>query len=1185
VNAQELFLDVSSGRFLDGATAIPTTKPIIYSDEQKRIRLNTFKVKGTTLTSVTPSNDSRLKVRFGTSALKLADGTDVTTAPDNLITAIATVATAASSQAIGLSKISTYTPVTATLVAGVVTYPIVTAGFSASIDYRTPVTAIVSVGIGTITLPGFSIELAPSLSGITDVIKPSIFGRVLSFTSTLNTPDTATFAAVISGGSVTTIGITSRGGGYQDGSYGLSFVAPNPTAATFTATISGGVVVAVSIVTGGSGYGAGPFDLAFGATTGTIAAATASSLNGSINQITITDGGSDYTTAPQVTLATAPAVVAIATAVASQDKIQSITINNAGSGYAATPAVTLFMPAKRVIAVEPTNKISNVVSGSIFSWVNGLASSATVGLLFSSPDNLSTPIPSSVPSAFIYFQSGNTWKLQLISSGYGYTTAPTVIHNDALVLDNTLDYEVVRGEKQIGSGSFQDRNPSFFNSTVKGIAKKPQGGSAVLISSGGIAPDYRVAEELFGVGSIFGFNAAGDYRVAQQYVPDRFLSFRSISSNEATARGLGLGAGQVQFLPQPQQGAVFTIVNTATEYDASLKSKFAPNELFPKPTSRNIIVKTFDPQHSKYSDRQFLAVLVPQTTEKPTRYAVCRITIPPATKSYFFLQNGNAIPKKGAASSWESAWETYDGGGVLEPKISWLDYGAGYTVGMTAGGFRLVEISSLPNEYSILDSSGERTITAITSFDLGGFAQNLFSRPASVATRPGQRGVQYFVSDGGFGYFGKTVLSISQASISGGIVTASIANTPINYTDGIYSCSVASAPGLGTTAQISIAVSNGIHNAVVLNSGFGYTTAPTITAPAPNFQSGQVVALSVATQPFGYTRNINHPLSFSASSVCGGDAQATFLIDDSGNVRTQIQNQGFGYSSIPSVAAKDPDLRSLNGYVGSIQLSNSPEGYVVGREYALTIQQSPTANGTARGVLVKADSSRYDITIVCRGFGYTSAPLITAPAPDKNNGVVNNVSVTTYGKGYSSGTYQCLVTTAPAGGETAEVSFVVNDYKNASFVVNNAGYGYVVAPSISVPTPSGRILSSISITCAGSFYTPSTATFSLVDDTGDGATFKTIVSSGRVIGVQVANPGYGFSDKPIILFSSPVVTPPSDVLQNQVDFDLNITVASANAILSTATQRDILMEVYETDGTNEQVISQATVSLAKRVLE
>jgi hypothetical protein len=345
------------------------------------------------------------------------------------------------------------------------------------------------------------------------------------------------------------------------------------------------------------------------------------------------------------------------------------------------------------------------------------------------------------------------------------------------------------------------------------------------------------------------------------------------------------------------------------------------------------------------------------------------------------------------------------------------------------------------------------------------------------------------------------------------------------------------------------------------------------------------VALSVVTQPFGYTKNVNHPLSFSVSSVCGGDAQASFIIDDEGNVQTQIQNQGFGYSSVPSVVAKDPDLRSLNGYVGSIQLSNSPEGYVIGREYPLTIQQSPSANGTARANLIKVDSSRFDIAIVCRGFGYTSAPIVTAPAPDKSNGIVNNVSVTTFGRGYSPGTYQCFVTTAPAGGETADISFVVTDYKNASFVVNNSGYGYTVAPTISVPTPSGRVLSSISITCAGSFYVPSTATFSLIDDSGLGATFKTIVSSGRVIGIQVIDPGYGFSDKPIISFQSPAVTPTSNALQNQIDFDLNITTASANAILSTLTQKDILMEVYETDGTNEQVLTQATVSLAKRVLE
>lgn len=1181
MNSQELFLDVASGRFLDGATSIPSSKPSIYSDEQRRFRLNVYKVRGNSLSGVTPSNDSRFKVRIGTSALKLADGIDVPTAPDNLITAVATVVTAASSQAVGLSKISTYTPVTASLLAGVVTYPIVTAGFSATIDYKAPVTATVSVGIGTVTLPGLSIDFSPNISGITDVIKPPIFGRVLSFTTTLNTPDTATFAAVISGGSVATISLVNSGIGYLNGTYPLSFSTPNPTRATFTATISAGSVTTISIVTGGSGYGAGPFSLEFTASTGSTAFANAYSLNGVINSVIITDSGTDYSSAPNVSLATPSAVKAIATVIASQDKIQSITLVSGGSGYAATPTVTMFTPAKRVVAVEPTNKISNVVSGSIFSWANGLSNTAPVGLLFSSPDNITTPTPISVPSAFIYFQSGNTWKLQLISSGYGYTTAPTVIHNDVLIYDNTVDYGV--DIASFTSSSFFGTTSSLrsirpkqlknnksgrnleLTTNIVGISRRAPTTAGTLISFGGVAPEYRLSNELFSSNGsdMYGYNLSSNYRVTQNLFPSSFIpQLTSPIRPVATA-------------------SIFTVVNLNTRPDSSLAGLY-PNEAFVYPRSDLSVVRPLELKHELYAGRDFFAALIPETSEQPSKYAVCKITIPPANENYRIYQNGY---QKQVAGGNNEGWVEDSGGGILEPKIRWIDYGSGYTNQMMSAGLKLFEISSLPSPTNLLESFAERTITAVTSFLVGGYVDSIFSRPAAVATRPGQRGVQFFLSDGGLGYYKNTVLSVSQASISGGVITASITNQPVNYNNGTYICSVATAPGVGITAQVSFTVSGGAFNAIVLNAGFGYATAPAVTAPSPNFQSGQVVALSVVTQPFGYSLNTNHPLSFSSSSVSGGDAQASFIIDDQGNVQTQILNQGFGYSSIPSVVAKDPDLRSLNGYVGSIQLSNSPEGYVIGREYPLTIQQSPSANGTARANLIKVDSSRFDVAIVCRGFGYTSAPLITAPAPDKNNGILSNVSVTTFGKGYSPGTYQCFVTTAPAGGETADVSFIVTDYKNASFVVNNQGYGYTAAPTISVPTPSGRILSSISIACAGSFYTPSTATFSLIDDTGEGATFKTIVSSGRVIGVQVANPGYGFSDKPIILFSSPIVTPLSDALQNQVDFDLNITVASANAILSTATQKDILMEVYETDGTNEQVVAQATVSLSKRVLE
>jgi hypothetical protein len=1107
VNAQELFLDVSSGRFLDGETAIPTGKPQIFSDEQKTIRVTTLRVRSNTVTAVFPSKNSIYKMRLGTQTLKLADGTPTTTAQANLITAVGSVVTQSSSQAVGNARIVTYSPVTATLVASVTTFPIVTAGFNASISFKPSVTAQVSLGLGSITLPGVTIAQSADLSGITDLIKPPMRGKVLSFTATLNSPQAATFAAVISGGSVTTISITNQGSGYQDGSYGLSF----PTA-------------------------------------------------------------------------TAPAVAAIATVVASQDKIQSITINNAGSGYSVTPSVTLFTPAKRVIAVEPTNKISNVVSGSTFSWARGITT-ANVDLLFSSPDNLETPSNASVPSAVISWQSGNTWRLQLLSQGYGYTTAPSVIHNDVLVYNSTIEYKPVKRDITINSLISASNNQSrYCISTIAGITLLPQTTNGILISSGGIFPEYLIGDSLFAGnagGNIFGLKVLQNYRNQQQLAPARLTEFIQLSSEQLRQRGAAFSTIEASSQRFPQRNAIFTLSVGERRASAELlRGRYPADEFFPNTEPQNI-VKLFDPQHDRFSDRQFTAVLIPDTQERPTRYAVCRISVPPTTRDYSFLQNGASVD----SYAHESYWNTQLGGGVLETKIEFLDYGAGYTDAMTKGGLRLVEISSLLTQSDLIESPTERSVTAVTSFDLGGFANNLFARPASVSTAPGQRGVKHFLSDGGFGYFKQSVVTISSAVVSGGVVTALITNQPANYIDGTYALSITTAPGLGTTAQVSLIVSGGNLTPVILNTGFGYVTAPIATAPAPNFLSGQLTQLTIATRPQGYSTDTAHQIVLSESPVSGGSADANFIINQSGEVVINITNSGFGYQTPPTAAGKTPDRINQNGFIGSLQLSNQPEGYVIGRQYPISIGQSPATQGTANAILIRSDSSRYDITIVCGGFGYTSAPIATAPAPDQPQGQINFVSVSTFGRGYSPGTYQCQVSNAPAGGQTGIINLVVENEKNAIFQIQNSGFGYTTAPLVSVPTPSGNILSSITITCAGAFYDQTTATFSILDATGQGAVLRTIISSGTINAVQVVSRGYGFTNNPAILFSSPALPESTPLRANQIESDFNITTASANAILSTATQRDILMEVYETDGTNEQVVAQATVSLAKRVLE
>jgi hypothetical protein len=110
--------------------------------------------------------------------------------------------------------------------------------------------------------------------------------------------------------------------------------------------------------------------------------------------------------------------------------------------------------------------------------------------------------------------------------------------------------------------------------------------------------------------------------------------------------------------------------------------------------------------------------------------------------------------------------------------------------------------------------------------------------------------------------------------------------------------------------------------------------------------------------------------------------------------------------------------------------------------------------------------------------------------------------------------------------------------------------------------------------------------FLINDSTGSGVSLGLpILSSGGIELIPVIAGGYGYSNTPAIQFSAPTEPIPSPLESSFVDGDFNITTASANAILSTSTQKDILMEVYETDGTNEQVVAQATVSLAKRVLK
>lgn len=1208
MNSQDLFLDVSSGRFLDGQSAIPISKPTIFSDEQRNLKINVLQVNRNVVSSKQPSDDSSFKARLGTATLKLAEGQAVSTQPINTIRATATIVTSPAARTVGSARIFTYTPVAANIISSIATFPIVTGVFRLNVDYIAPVTASITAGfaIPTPTIITRPLQYVDSGIAASYELDDNSVRATPDLAQSLNTTTTATFVSSILSGEVVDIDIVNRGSGYPNGTYSLNVSPSITTGASFTATISAGVVTTISIVTGGFGYSNGPFNLVFSATTGTIAAATASAVSGSINQITITDGGTNYLTAPSVTLAAPTAGTAIATVVASGGFIQSLTITSGGFGYTNAPSVTLFRPTKSLA------RLSNDIVDLGAKGIN----TTTIPLEFSDPDGEQTPPASKRPVASIqYTGSGTLWRTIVSDVGYGYSATPTVSHGDILAYLPIFKAGFTTDYGDVNQGLSQSRNTAVVGGgTFGGVALNNVvtfSETATKINLGGLkigfspqtffAQNHKWITGGYSLDNGFRYVFA-DYNGGAYSSDPRIARAQKSGSTVLGARLLNsIGVVVTGSIYDPQQTRVFRPAEYATrslptsgaitseEYrkyfnqgtPVDIKGVTVVGRRNPASINSNAnAVSNFpNPQHDKFAGKSALVALVPKDRNfVPTRYAVMEIVIPLRDTSYqvSVLDLGTNF----------SAFSHQDfGGGRYTPEFRVLDAGAGYPSTYTKS-YDLVELGTLTSDPVIFEFSGA-TVYTMPATLADGFIDTAFSTPASIATRPGPSAVQYLLGGGGIGYTRSTNIAFQSVQTLGLVRSASLSNVPASYSDGTYSCSV-QAPAAGTAAQIDLIVSRGGAKSqiVVVNGGSGYTSAPIVTAPAPNFISGQVKSVSVLTQPQGYSIDQQFSLSVPTSPIDGGQASVLFTQSSSGSVNVVIENPGFGYQTTQVATAPDPDRRLESGFLRTFELQNSPNGYLVGQPYSLQIQQSPQSGGNAVANLIKESESKYVFQIINAGAGYTSAPIVTAPSPDAPNGLLSSVAVTTLGAGYAPGTYEATVGTAPLGGQTARVDYVVDEGLSGQYVIVESGKGYTSAPSISVPTPAGAVISSISITCAGSYYTSDNYSVTIQDATGSGARLDVpTIQNGQLQNINVLNKGYGFTDNPAIIFPKPPIPQTLQLQRNQLDLTFNITTASANAILSTATQRDILMEVYETDGTNEQVVAQATVSLAKRVLE
>jgi phage tail sheath protein FI len=147
----------------------------------------------------------------------------------------------------------------------------------------------------------------------------------------------AAATAVLSGGAISAIALTSGGTGYT----GTQVVTITPaagdtgTGATATVTVVSGVITAITVDAGGTGYKATPtVTITGGANTTAAVVGAVTITSSSVTGITVTQAGTGYTSAPAVTVATPPTGTQ-AVGTASFVTSAGIKINN-GSDYLAS---------------------------------------------------------------------------------------------------------------------------------------------------------------------------------------------------------------------------------------------------------------------------------------------------------------------------------------------------------------------------------------------------------------------------------------------------------------------------------------------------------------------------------------------------------------------------------------------------------------------------------------------------------------------------------------------------------------------------------------------------------------------------------------------------------------------------------------------------------------------------------
>lgn len=382
------------------------------------------------------------------------------------------------------------------------------------------------------------------------------------------------------------------------------------------------------------------------------------------------------------------------------------------------------------------------------------------------------------------------------------------------------------------------------------------------------------------------------------------------------------------------------------------------------------------------------------------------------------------------------------------------------------------------------------------------------------------------VVEGGLNYLPGDVLYLSDATLgaqglrltvktvsTGGVITAfepviTAAGSGFNTTSTLRHVG-------GTGGVLRVDGTTIINFIQVIDGGFGYTTAPTVT--------------------------------ISGVDGLGSGATATAYLIGSKVGYVVVTNPGSGYTHGATV--KFTGGNPLPGFeaLGTVFTSTNVTGLSVDRPGSgYTTRPTGVTGGSGSGMQVAFNDQNYTVVgyrAIESGTNYTGTPTVSLSSPNAGGTtaaitagveqVVGSITVTNPGTAYNPATTTIsLVPVASGGGATA--SPVTVNGIGAITRVNLAtpGKGYVAPPTVSIVDRSGSGsgavatattalgVTGITFSSAGVGYNSApTVTIAGVGGVGSGAEAVATITNGFVTGITITKPGSGYVNGATVSFT------------------------------------------------------------------